>query len=136
MKVTGFQEGGFFLEVLDELVDLLTKPKSMGEIAVVLAGYDKRINDLIAINSNLSSRFPDEIIFPNMSPSHCLQIPERSLDEKEMQAPTVRETGSPEYKIISDLNGKTRFYVEVEKRKGCPGTGAERDRIRSQRLVL
>lgn len=93
----------FGKEALDELVDLLTKPKFMGRIVIILAGYDKEINALIELNPGLSSRFPEEIIFSDMSPGHCLQILERSLKQKEIEAPALRNTRSPEYKSMVGL---------------------------------
>jgi len=90
-------------EALDELVDLLTKPKFVGKIVVILAGYAKEINDLLPLNPGLSSRFPEEIIFPNMSPGCCLQILERSLKQKEIEAPALRDIKSPDYKSMVGL---------------------------------
>ena len=98
--------GAYGKEALDELVDLLTKPKFMGKIVVILAGYEKEINELIAINPGLSSRFSEEIVFSNMSPGHCLQILERTLDQKEIQAPTLRDPKSTDYKTMADLMAK------------------------------
>lgn len=93
----------FGKEALDELVDLLTKPKFVGKIVVILAGYAKEINDLLSLNPGLSSRFPEEIIFPNMSPECCLQILERSLKQKEIEAPALRDIKSPDYKRMVRL---------------------------------
>ncbi len=108
----------FGKEALDELVDLLTKPKFMGKIVVILAGYDKEINELVAINPGLSSRFPEEIIFQNMSPRHCLQILERNLKQKEIETPALNDTKSPDYNNMVGL---------LEKLASTPNWGNARD---------
>ena len=108
----------FGKEALDELVDLLTKPKFTGKIVVILAGYDNEINDLVAVNPGLSSRFPEAIVFPHMMPDHCLQILERSLKEKDIEAPALRDANSPDYKKMVSL---------LERLASTPNWGNARD---------
>ena len=108
----------FGTEALNELVDLLTKPKFVGKLIVILAGYENEINSLIAINPGLSSRFPEEIIFPNIGPGHCLQILERSLKQNEIEAPTLKDKRSPDYKSMIGL---------LEKLATTPNWGNARD---------
>src|SRR5271169_1458485 len=43
-------EGHFAKEAVDELVSTLTLEQYKGRIIVILAGYDKEINDLLAVN--------------------------------------------------------------------------------------
>jgi hypothetical protein len=54
-------EGNFATEAVNELVDLVTKPKFLGKIVIILAGYDNDMNKLMAVNPGLSSRFPEEV---------------------------------------------------------------------------
>lgn len=35
---------------------------------VVLAGHEKEINGPLRVNTGLSNRFPEEIVFSNLSP--------------------------------------------------------------------
>ena len=72
-------EGAFATEVINELVDSLTKPRFLGKIVVILAGYESDMNNLLAVNQGLSSRFEEEVIFRNMEPEACLELLERSL---------------------------------------------------------
>ena len=87
-------EGHFATEAINELVDLLTKPTFMDKIIVILAGYDKDINNLISVNPGLASRFPEQIIFRNMSPEHCLAVLKRSIEEQDIQTPSIMDSES------------------------------------------
>ena len=84
-------EGNFATEAINELVDLLTKPTFMDKIVVILAGYDNDINNLISVNPGLASRFPEQIVFKNMSPEHCLQVLKRSIEEQDIQIPPITD---------------------------------------------
>ena len=59
-------EGTFAVEVINELVNSLIKPRFVGKIIVILAGYKDSMNKLLSINQGLLSRFSEEIIFTNM----------------------------------------------------------------------
>ena len=77
-------EGQFGLEAVNELVDCLTKSRFAGKLVTILAGYDADINRLISVNPGLSSRFPEEVIFENLSPEHCLQLLGETLKRKKI----------------------------------------------------
>ena len=64
-------EGQFAREAIDELVDSLTRPQFLGKIVVILAGYGENMNRLLSVNPGLSSRFPEEIVFENMTHEEC-----------------------------------------------------------------
>ncbi|KAI9763908.1 MAG: hypothetical protein M1840_009020 [Geoglossum simile] len=87
-------EGHFATEAINQLVDLLTKPKFMGKIVVILAGYDNDMDQLMAVNAGLSSRFPEEVIFRNMSPEHCLQLLVRDIEKQDIAVAALRDPGS------------------------------------------
>ena len=72
-------EGPFAKEAMDELVGILTQPNFLSKIVVILAGYDQEMNQLLAVNTGLSSRFPDEVIFRHMRPADCLELLKREL---------------------------------------------------------
>lgn len=89
-------QGHFAQEAIDELVDNITKPRFAGKLVIILAGYDNDMNHLLRVNEGLSSRFPDEISFPSLSPVHCLQLLEDKLKQSQiafpsMQDPTIRQ---------------------------------------------
>ena len=87
-------EGHFATEAINELVDLLTKPTFMDKIIVILAGYDNDIDNLISVNPGLASRFPEQIIFKDMNPEHCLQVLKRSIEEQDIQTPSMNDPES------------------------------------------
>jgi hypothetical protein len=72
-------EGQFAKEAIDELVDSLTKPQFMGRLVVILAGYTENMNRLLTVNPGLASRFPEEIVFQNMTAEECLTLLQRQL---------------------------------------------------------
>lgn len=111
-------EGHFATEAINELVDLLTKPTFMDKIVVILAGYDKDINNLISINPGLASRFPEQIVFTNMSPEHCLAVLKRSIEEQDIQTPPILD---PESRLHKDL------VVFLKQLASLPSWGNARD---------
>jgi hypothetical protein len=66
--------GPFAKEAMDEIVDLGTKDKFKSELVIVLAGYEKDINELMAINEGLTSRFPDVVEFRAVRPAECFAL--------------------------------------------------------------
>lgn len=111
-------EGHFAKEAVDELVDVLTKPKFLGKIVVILAGYDNDMNRLLAVNPGLGSRFPEEIYFHNMPPKNCLELLEDDLKKKKIASEALKDRDSPAYSEILEL---------VTKLSGLPSWGNARD---------
>jgi len=99
-------EGHFAAEAVNELVDLLTKPKFLGKIVVILAGYDDDMNRLLSVNSGLSSRFPEEVQFVNMSPEHCIQVMASDIGKKKITATFLQDKRSPSYQVLLGLIGE------------------------------
>ena len=103
---------------MNELVDQLTKPKYMDKLLVILAGYAQEINKLISINPGLSSRFPEEITFKNMSPVQCLEILERTIQKQNIQTPALTDPNS-------QIHGK--MVGLIEDFSALPSWGNARD---------
>ena len=96
-------EGHFATEAINELVDCLTKPKFHHKLIVILAGYNDDMNRLMAVNSGLSSRFPEEIIFQNMSVQHSMQLLDRQMVRNTIDLPALRNLESKSYRDMSRL---------------------------------
>ncbi|KAF8523922.1 P-loop containing nucleoside triphosphate hydrolase protein [Hysterangium stoloniferum] len=96
-------EGQFAKEAIDELVGILTQERYKGKLIVILAGYDEEMNDLLRVNPGLSSRFPTEIIFKNMTPVECLEILKRKLAQHDMQLAALDDSACPEYRRLLEL---------------------------------
>lgn len=111
-------EGHFATEAINEMVDLLTKPKYCGKLIVILAGYDADMNKLVAVNTGLSSRFPEEIIFHNMTPEHCLHLLNQETCRKGIQLASLQDSTSPLY---------TELLMMLNELSSLPSWGNARD---------
>ena len=111
-------EGHFAKEAMDELVGILTHEKFRGKLIVILAGYDQEMNDLLQVNTGLTSRFPEEIVFPNIAPSKCLEILDRKLRKEGVVLP-----------ILNDPSKAANSYMIklIEKLSVLPSWGNARD---------
>ena len=99
-----FCDGGFGKEAINELVDSLTKPKFMGKIVVILAGYTSDMDNLLRINPGLSSRFPEEVIFSNMTPRECLVLLEKEIRRSDINLfPAIEDTEPVQYKRMEGI---------------------------------
>ena len=70
-------DNDFGKEAIDTLIKLMEDHR--GEIIVILAGYEKEMNDFLKANSGLESRFPLKLPFPDYSPSELSQIFDKML---------------------------------------------------------
>ena len=89
------KDGPFAKEAIDEIVSLLTDERYKGKIIVILAGYDNDINQLLAVNRGLSSRFTEEVLFVNLRPEECLQILEKEMQKKNITLPGLEDRSGP-----------------------------------------
>jgi hypothetical protein len=96
-------EGHFAKEAVDELVTALTSEQYRGKIVVILAGYDQEINDMLAVNPGLSSRFTEEIVFTHMTPEQSIELLDKELVKKRVVADVLKDTQSPDYQRIVQL---------------------------------
>jgi SpoVK/Ycf46/Vps4 family AAA+-type ATPase len=74
----------FAQEAVGELVDCMTKERFAHKLVIVLAGYERDMNQLMSTNEGLRGRF-SELQFPNMRPRDCLRLLQRKLDEKKVK---------------------------------------------------
>ncbi|KAJ7650276.1 P-loop containing nucleoside triphosphate hydrolase protein [Roridomyces roridus] len=111
-------EGRFAQEAIDELVGILTHPTFQGKVLVVLAGYDQDMNSLMAVNTGLSSRFPEEIIFKHMDPDACLEVLKEALGKQTIVLNELADKNSAAYMEMWEL---------IEKLSKLPSWGNARD---------
>lgn len=102
---SGNDGNSFTSEVISELVDLLTKPRFHGNLIVILAGYENEMNHLLSVNPGLASRFPNEIHFTRLSPTHCLEVLKMKLGQAGIAIPILSQPKSMEYKNLVRLMG-------------------------------
>lgn len=96
-------DGLFAKEAIDEVVGILTSQEFSCKLIVILAGYDQDMNKLLAVNSGLSSRFPDEINFGNLPPIQCLDILRKELGKMDIHAPVLNNSSPVEHETIVRL---------------------------------
>lgn len=96
-------EGHFAKEAMDELVGILTQDAFIGKLIVIIAGYDQEMNNLLAVNPGLSSRFPEEIYFDNLTPERCLEILSNDLSTREVQCAALTDPSSNDYSAMVKL---------------------------------
>lgn len=96
-------EGQFAKEAIDEVVGLMTSERFALKVVVILAGYDEEMNQLLAVNTGLSSRFPEEIIFENMSPEHCLEVLQKKLKAGDILVRDLEDSSSAMYQDMAEL---------------------------------
>ncbi|KAF9264149.1 P-loop containing nucleoside triphosphate hydrolase protein [Marasmius fiardii PR-910] len=113
-------DGHFAQEAMDEIVSLMTQDHYMSKVVIVLAGYDVDMNQLMKVNTGLSSRFTEEIVFHNMSPSHCLQVLDKQLREQEVVVNEISDESSEANVEMRDI---------IEKLSEIPSWGNIRDII-------
>ncbi|TAQ88242.1 hypothetical protein B7494_g3417 [Chlorociboria aeruginascens] len=54
-------------------------------------GYDNDMNRFLEANEGLSSRFADDIVFPALSPTHCLQLLGSKLQKSDISIPALKD---------------------------------------------
>jgi len=95
-------EGQFAAEAVDELVQLLSTPRYMGRMVVILAGTSE-IDSLMAARPSIAGYFQDEIVFECLKADECMTILRRELEEKKISAPFLAEPLSSQGKDIQGL---------------------------------
>lgn len=111
-------QGHFAQEAIDELVGLITHPTFKSKLIIILAGYEEDMNNLMSVNTGLSSRFPDQIVFTNMKAECCLEVVLKELTKKKIRFPELEDKSSVVYKEMESL---------VEDLAGLPNWGNARD---------
>jgi hypothetical protein len=100
------------------MVDILTQERFISKVVVILAGYDQEMNQLMAVNTGLSSRFSEEVVFPNMTSPYCLELLNRELKKKSIQLDGL---GDPSSLIYVEMKGM------IEQLSSLPSWGNARD---------
>ena len=96
-------QGHFAQEAIDELVGLITHPTFKSKLIIILAGYEQDMNNLMSVNTGLSSRFPDQIVFTNMEAGYCLEVVLKELTKKNVRFPELKDNSSVVYREMEDL---------------------------------
>ncbi|KAG2151640.1 P-loop containing nucleoside triphosphate hydrolase protein [Suillus bovinus] len=122
-------QGNFAQDAIDEVVGLMTNEKFMGKMVIILAGYEKEMNQLLGANPGLSSRFSEDFILPNMSPTRCLELLDKDLRDSKVVIQGLSDPSSSLYEemlnIVADMAslenwGNARDVKSIAKRLARP----------------
>jgi ATPase family associated with various cellular activities (AAA) len=130
-------EGHFAQEAVDEMVGMLTQEKFKSKIVVILAGYDQEMNKLMAVNTGLSSRFPEEIVLKNFPPEKCLEVLNKELRKMNVLVAELEDQSCVEYQTMVDIVqslstlpswGNARDMITLSKQMASQAIQASKDR--------
>jgi len=122
-------QGNYAQEAIDEVVGLMTNEKFMGKMVIILAGYEKEMNQLLGANPGLSSRFSEEFILPNISSTRCLELLDKELRGSKVVIQGLSDPSSSLYEemlnIITDMAslenwGNARDVISLAKKLARP----------------
>ncbi|KAG1740695.1 P-loop containing nucleoside triphosphate hydrolase protein [Suillus occidentalis] len=122
-------QGPFGQESIDEIVGLMTNERFMGKMVIILAGYEKEMNQLLGANPGLSSRFSEDFILPNMSATRCLELLDKDLRGSKVVIQGLSDSSTSLYEemlsIITDMAslenwGNARDVKSIAKKLARP----------------
>ena len=80
------KDSGYANEAVNEMIYLLSQPKFLGKIIVILAGQTREMDDLRACRSNLATFFPEDIVFEHIPAQDCMGLLQRELTAQKVTA--------------------------------------------------
>ena len=102
---------GFGREAIDTLVKLIEEHRE--NVVVVLAGYDKEMDEFLDVNSGLRSRFPIKVDFPDYTVDELAQISRIMAEDRG-------------FKVDPEATETLRARLAAEQRRGGPQGGNAR----------
>ncbi|KAK4201316.1 hypothetical protein QBC40DRAFT_223947 [Triangularia verruculosa] len=121
----GTGHGSYEEEAIGELVDCMTKPRYLRKMIIVLAGYDKDMDNLMQVNAGLRGRFATEIVFPAMTASKAKQHLKNLLLKEDIELRDDVDPGEEEKeKVLRYLHqlGKTVGWANARDVKSLAAT--------------
>jgi AAA+ superfamily predicted ATPase len=95
--------GSFMKEVLDEIVGLITSEDYRNQIIIILAGYDKDIQDMLSANQGLQSRFSETYHFNDLTTQEIVEMIPKKLEKED-----EKNWNSDAYKNLNDIADKLK----------------------------
>ncbi|MEW5313864.1 MAG: hypothetical protein WDW38_005396 [Sanguina aurantia] len=87
--------GPFALEALNEIVQILTEPRYMNKMVVVMAGYEDPLDELMQANPGLKSRFSEKLHFPDFGCADACKLFEMQIDTRGLDMSEETRAGLP-----------------------------------------
>lgn len=130
-------DGRFGQEAMDELVDSITKPAFFHKMIIILAGYDKHLNELMATNPGLTSRFPEALQFYALSSGSCIRLLTTLLSSRKK---SLQERGKVDFDMSALEQPVKKFIVAMGARfealSHTPGWANARDVETTARTIF
>ena len=99
--------GEYMQQAVDELVKALTSDEFKGRLVVILAGYEKDLDDMIRCNQGLKSRFSEKILFEDFSLSVTQELLCLKLNDVGLELSSDAKAALPN--ILSGLMSASKF---------------------------
>lgn len=96
----------FHVEAIGELVDAMTQPRYSKNMVVILAGYTDEMDSLLRNNPGLRSRFPEQVVFPSMTPRACFEHLRHEVQKLNISIPEAQDVGPEKLGTIKKLFGR------------------------------
>lgn len=93
----------FHMEAVGELVDAMTQPRYSKNMVVILAGYTLEMEFLLRTNPGLRSRFPEQIVFPSMTPRACFEHLRHQTQKLKVNIPEEKDPDDEKMKMVYRL---------------------------------
>ncbi|KAE8324387.1 P-loop containing nucleoside triphosphate hydrolase protein [Aspergillus sergii] len=111
-RLGGSQIYSYPREALGELVDCMTKKRYMHKLVIVLAGYERSMDQLISTNEGLRSRFT-ELVFPKLRPKDCLRLLRAKLLENKINILSSTAVHVQKVMTLFKKLGKTEAWANA-----------------------
>eukprot|EP00919_Chromeraceae_sp_WS-2016_P034909 GHVR01082672.1.p1 GENE.GHVR01082672.1~~GHVR01082672.1.p1 ORF type:complete len:2320 (+),score=323.74 GHVR01082672.1:1195-8154(+) len=88
-------------EIIDELVRQMTLEEVKGKTVIIMAGYEKEIEDLMKSNPGLKSRFTETVYFENFSSEASVALVKNLLNKQSMML--TKDAAEAIDKVMPDI---------------------------------
>lgn len=119
--------GSYMQEVVDEIVKALTSPEIIGNMVLILAGYENDIDEMLTINQGLRSRISKKIHFHNFNTEKVCELLQSNLKKKglELSSEAIEElpkqadilVSQPGFSNGRDIETLSRGIVKIALRE-------------------
>eukprot|EP01063_Lacrimia_lanifica_P020158 TRINITY_DN274_c0_g1_i6.p1 TRINITY_DN274_c0_g1~~TRINITY_DN274_c0_g1_i6.p1 ORF type:complete len:1740 (+),score=450.35 TRINITY_DN274_c0_g1_i6:628-5220(+) len=102
--------GGYGKEIIDELCSAMTSVEYRGKLAVVLAGYPVKMQEMLSCNVGIPSRFTETIRFENFTRDRCADLLRKTATEAYgAEVSDADEVGA----VFDDLMARTHNWANA-----------------------
>ena len=93
----------FHTEAVGELVDAMSQPRYNKNMVVIMAGYTVEMELLLRNNPGLRSRFPEQVVFPTMTPQACFKHLRHEVQKLKINVPEAEDADEEDMEMVYRL---------------------------------